>query len=79
MRLDGQVDRYSVINAPVLLLGGTASPPAITRRAIEELERVLPRSEAAIFEGVGHIGPDGEAPTLIAQRVAKFLSAGCGY
>jgi pimeloyl-ACP methyl ester carboxylesterase len=72
-KLDGAGDRYRDLDRPVLLLGGKLSPPAITRHALEALNRTLPSSELVLFDRVGHTGPDRQAPALVAERVEAFF------
>lgn len=72
-KLDGRSDRYRDLDRPVLLLGGKLSPPTITRNALEALKKALPAGELALFDRLGHTGPDREAPALVAERVEAFF------
>jgi pimeloyl-ACP methyl ester carboxylesterase len=72
-KLDGPGDRYCNLDRPVLLLGGKLSPQAITRHALEALNRTLPASDLVLFDRVGHTGPGREAPALVAERIEAFF------
>ncbi|HEX5264985.1 MAG TPA: alpha/beta hydrolase, partial [Phenylobacterium sp.] len=81
LKLEGAGDRYRCVGCPTLLMGGNASPAAITRYALETLSRVIPQNETVMFERVGHTGPDRQAPDLVAGRLEAFflgLSPGAG-
>jgi pimeloyl-ACP methyl ester carboxylesterase len=74
-RLDeGDVDRYSAINARVLLLGGQKSPAFVSGELFEALLRVIPDADAEVISELDHQAPDETAPDVIARRVQRFLS-----
>jgi pimeloyl-ACP methyl ester carboxylesterase len=76
-RLDDEtVDRYSAIDARVLLLGGGNSPAPLTTELFDALERTIPIAAAEIIDGLDHFGPDEKAPGLVAERVCRALSRG---
>jgi pimeloyl-ACP methyl ester carboxylesterase len=66
------LDRYSVLTAPVLLLGG-ADSPAFSTRPLHELHARLPRSTLEIVPGLDHNAPDEKAPETVAERLQPFL------
>jgi pimeloyl-ACP methyl ester carboxylesterase len=64
---------YEDLQARVLLLGGTKSPPFLSV-ALEGLERTLPRVERVIFPDLGHNGPEDDSkPDLVAQHLHPFF------
>ena len=76
----GALERWSAIQAEVLLLGGTKSP-AYLRADLDALEKVLPRAKRVEFSGLGHAAawnydkqrnPDGK-PELVAQDLRRFF------
>jgi pimeloyl-ACP methyl ester carboxylesterase len=68
------LDDYKDLQARVLLLGGSKSPPFLSV-ALDGLERTLPRVERATLPGLAHDGPenDGE-PKLVAQQLLRFFA-----
>jgi hypothetical protein len=68
------LDDYKDLQARVLLLGGSKSPPFLSV-ALDGLERTLPRVERATLPGLAHDGPenDGE-PKLVAQQLLQFFA-----
>src|ERR1700690_278415 len=73
VRLDAAIDRYSSVPSEVLLLGGTASPPAITLRSLERLHAVIPHSTLEMLDGLNHEAPTEQAPRVVAERVRRWL------
>jgi pimeloyl-ACP methyl ester carboxylesterase len=76
VRLDNTVDAYRAVGARVLLLGGSKSPAAITRRGLDALHGVISGSTLEILDGVGHLAPDDEAPERVAERLVRHFEAG---
>ena len=75
-RVNRAVEQYRLssrldIDAPVLVLAGTAGPDFLgeSARAVHE---VLPHSRLVEFDGVSHSGPS-EVPGLISAEVDAFL------
>jgi pimeloyl-ACP methyl ester carboxylesterase len=65
-------ERYSVIHAPALLLGGERSPTA-ARELLARLARALPAATLQFVSGAGHMGPlthAGEVCAAIGQHLA---------
>ena len=73
-QLPSDVTRYGAISADTLLMWGTATQTH-HRRAIEELERVLPKSRTIAVEGHGHASPV-TAPAESAAAILTFLREG---
>lgn len=71
-RLSNAVSSYSVIESPVLLLGGSKSPPGSTR-TLQALSAVLPDSSLEILNGLAHTAPDEKAPATVAQSLSHFF------
>ncbi|MGC4109888.1 MAG: alpha/beta hydrolase [Nocardioides sp.] len=67
--------RFASISAPVLLLGGTKSPEAITLPALRALHDALPDSQLRLVEGLEHTAPTRRAPKALAERLTAFLSS----
>lgn len=64
-------EAYRVIEAPVLVMGGSESPIA-ARRVCDRLVAALPRARRVIFPETGHMGPvtnAGAVNDLIAQHI----------
>jgi pimeloyl-ACP methyl ester carboxylesterase len=70
------LERWRAIQTPTLLLSGAASPFS-ARRVVEALARLIPRAEAAVVEGAGHMGPITHADTVNAKFQA-FIDAQSG-
>lgn len=72
-----RIDRYAAVEAPVLLLGGGASPGYL-KTALDALERTLPRAERVEFDRLGHGGSAnrnrGGRPDLVAARLRGFFT-----
>jgi pimeloyl-ACP methyl ester carboxylesterase len=68
------LDDYKDLQARVLLLGGSKSPPFLSV-SLDGLERTLPRVERATLPGLAHDGPenDGE-PKSVAQQLLRFFT-----
>jgi pimeloyl-ACP methyl ester carboxylesterase len=60
------------IEAPALLLTGTAGPPHL-RDGIRAVDAALPDSRCLEFDGVGHGGP-AEAPEQVVATVREFIA-----
>ena len=63
--------RYATIAVPTLVLGG-ANSPLTERRVVEKLGASLPRAEARLFEGMGHMGPITHA-ALVNPAIASHV------
>ncbi len=70
--LDGDVSRFSTIDARVLLLAGTKSPEAIMMQPMLEIQAVIPGATFELMEGLGHTAPDEHAPERVAERALQF-------
>lgn len=78
IRMNRAVEQYQLpetldVEAPVLVLTGTAGPDFL-RESARRVHESLPHSRLVEFDGVGHSG-FGEAPRRIAAAVDAFLSA----
>lgn len=74
--MDGDsVERYATVNADVLLLGGTKSPSGISTDLFTQLQRVIDGATVEILPGLDHVAPSDKAPTVVAARVADFLTS----
>jgi pimeloyl-ACP methyl ester carboxylesterase len=71
---DGSVDRYRSVTADVLLLGGDKSPSRITTDLFTQLQRVIATARVEMLPGLDHVAPSDKAPTVVAARVADFLT-----
>ncbi|GGF51281.1 alpha/beta hydrolase [Marmoricola endophyticus] len=70
-QLGANLDRYSTLRKPVLLISGTTSPPFL-REAATRLTELLPDVRHVELVGLGHDGPwNGGGP----RRVAALLEA----
>ncbi|MEV6859754.1 alpha/beta hydrolase [Streptosporangium subroseum] len=67
------VEEYATVQAHVLLLGGTKSP-AYFDVALKKLATVLPHAQSVTLPGLGHSGPDDDAP-VVAQALRGFFGA----
>jgi pimeloyl-ACP methyl ester carboxylesterase len=67
------IDRYGAIEAGVLLLGGSKSPPFASADVFEALAGVIPDTAIAIIDGAEHLSPTGKHALVIADAVASFL------
>ncbi len=73
-RLDAPTaGRFASVTAPVLLLGGTKSPAAITTRALRALHEAIPGSELELLAGQRHTAPEKKAPGAVAETLSRFL------
>ncbi len=72
-RLPPGVERYRRIDAPTLLVYGTATQDH-HRRAVEALAGALPNAEVAAFTGYGHDVPNASA-AHVARVVLDFVRA----
>jgi len=77
MALDGPATRFAAVRAPVLLLGGDRSP-LFLRGIITRLAGVLPDAEIVEMAGLGHNGPDLEAPGRVAAELRRFFNRHAG-
>jgi pimeloyl-ACP methyl ester carboxylesterase len=71
----GSVDRFRSVTADVLLLGGEKSPSRITTDLFTQLQHVIATATVEIFPGLDHVAPSDKAPTVVAARVADFLTS----
>ncbi|MDQ2783198.1 MAG: alpha/beta hydrolase [Actinomycetota bacterium] len=74
---DDRVSAYRTISAPVLLLGGAKSPPALVRIPFAALEQHLPHVHSVVLPGLDHFAPDDKAPVVVAAEVDAFLRRVC--
>jgi pimeloyl-ACP methyl ester carboxylesterase len=75
--VSGTVEGLRAVRPDVLLLGGSKSP-AYLKRALDALERVLPRVERVEFPGLNH-GASGNTnrggrPERVAQELRRFFA-----
>ena len=77
----GALDRFAAIDADMLLLSGTASPPYL-QASVDALERVLPRAERVRLSGLGHSASGNAAdpmtgrgadPVRVALELRRFF------
>ena len=73
-QLGPNLNRYREILVPTLLLSGTLSPKYPLQDATEALVATLKNIQISRLEGQGH-DAHTRAPTLVAERVAAFLSS----
>lgn len=75
-RVAPTVEQYGNITVPTLLLAGTETKehPSF---ATDDLDRLLPNVRKVMLEGQGHTA-HRTAPDLVADEVARFLSAAEG-
>lgn len=71
------LERFSSMEAEILLLGGSASP-AYLKTAVDALEKVLPRARRVEFHGLDH-GASGNTdqhgqPERVAQELLRFFA-----
>jgi pimeloyl-ACP methyl ester carboxylesterase len=75
--MSGSLERYRRIAPDVLLLGASKSP-ALVKRALDALERVLPAAERVELSGVGHAASwnsdRGGQPAQVAQELRRFFA-----
>jgi len=71
----GALEPCRWLETPVLLLGGTRSQPYLTR-ALDALEKVLPRVDRVRLKGVGHsaASDDGAPDRVVPALRAYFLA-----
>lgn len=72
-RLPGDLERYRAIDAPTLLIYGTATQPR-RRRVVEALGDTIPNAEIAAFDGYGHDVANAAA-VEVAAAILDFLGA----
>jgi len=66
---------YALLQARVLLLGGTKSPDYLSV-ALRELAAVLPRARQVTLHGLTHEGPEDDGcPLVVAQVLRDFFTA----
>jgi pimeloyl-ACP methyl ester carboxylesterase len=68
-------ERFSVITARVLLIGGTKSPTVISHQLLTELAEVIPDASVAILPGLDHLAPQHQ-PAKIAAAILAARGAG---
>jgi pimeloyl-ACP methyl ester carboxylesterase len=73
-QLGPNLNRYRDLLVPTLLLSGTLSPKYPLQDATEALGATLKNVQISRLEGQGH-DAHSRAPTLVAERVAAFLSS----
>ena len=67
------LDRYAVLDMPVLLLRGTVSPQHLQDR-LAELAAVLPQSATVDLQGEGH-NANMSSPQLVADAIEAFAQS----
>lgn len=72
-RLESDGSRYAVVDSPVVLLGGSKTPAYVTR-SLTVLPGLLPDCRAELIEGLDHIAPDENAPTVVAEHLRRHLA-----
>jgi len=71
----GLVNMFAGLNKKVLLLGGTKSKNYL-KKALDELEKVLPDSRRIKYPGFGHMSStDAGRPDIIAKDLIAFYSS----
>ena len=74
--MEGDVERFAMIDVDVLLMGGSRSASYL-RDALDELSRVIPHCCRVQLEGVGHTAADnGGKPELVAEQLRAFFGEG---
>jgi pimeloyl-ACP methyl ester carboxylesterase len=69
------VPEYALLQARVLLLGGTKAPDYLNV-ALGELAAVLPHARRLTLPGLTHEGPEDDGrPLVVAQALRDFLTA----
>src|SRR4051812_25399068 len=68
-------EQVAGVRCPTLLMGGAKSPKYL-HDALDFLERTIPGARRVTFARVGHNAPDIQAPTVVAEELAKFFAAG---
>jgi len=72
-QLGPDLSRYRDLLVPTLLLSGTRSPKYPLQDATEALAATMKKVQLSRLEGQGH-DAHSRAPSLVAERVATFLS-----
>jgi pimeloyl-ACP methyl ester carboxylesterase len=67
-QLGAREDVLARIEVPVLLTGGSESPP-VFRRVLDRLEKLIPRARRETIEGAGHV-PHMTTPDRYVQVIA---------
>jgi pimeloyl-ACP methyl ester carboxylesterase len=71
-----QIERYRLVRAQVLLLGGSQSHKYL-RTALDALEVTLPDAKRVELLGVGHVAAaNGGQPERVAQELRQFFLSG---
>jgi hypothetical protein len=71
---EGTIQSFRAVDADVLLMGGSKSPPYL-RLALDELEAVLPRRRRVELPGLDHQAPDNsEQPSRVAAKLREFFA-----
>lgn len=73
IRLDSDGSRYTAIDSPTLLLGGSKTPSYLTG-VLPLLAGIIPQAQAAILPGLDHNAPDLNAPAVVAGQIRAFIS-----
>ena len=71
-RLDDTYPSYAAIAAPLLVLNGSESGPAMTSGA-ERLADVVPHVTRVTLDGLDHFGPDRTGPGEVARAITDFF------
>ena len=71
---EGMLPSFATIDADVLLMGGSKSPPYL-RLALDELAAVLPHAQRVELRGLDHQAPDNsEQPERVAAALREFFA-----
>jgi fermentation-respiration switch protein FrsA (DUF1100 family) len=68
------IDRMADVNAPVLLLGGTADNRTPPEETTAMFERAAPPKYIWLIQGAGHVDLEQYAPALYREHVLGFLA-----
>jgi pimeloyl-ACP methyl ester carboxylesterase len=63
--------RFSTITAHTHLIGGANSPDVLSRRLLGELAEAIPRADAQILPGLGHLAPEDQPSQLGKAILAR--------
>jgi pimeloyl-ACP methyl ester carboxylesterase len=79
--MDGSITKFKDIKQPVLLLGGSKSPQFL-KRALDELEQIIPGATRVEITGVDHAAPwnldrrrnPHGNPTAVAEALETYFT-----
>jgi len=70
----GELDKFSRVEASVLLLSGSKSPDFL-KRVIARLKAILPHNSHVEFKGLDHMGSDNTGkPEIVAEELRRFFN-----